>query len=431
MKQMGILLGLAMVLAAQGVAAAERRAESPSAVATVSAEEFAEMKADMQTLMDRFEALAAENAQLRQQQQGTAEQVVAIRGGQEAASWAERIKISGDFRYRYQNDDVAATVDNGGEGATRNRQRIRARPAIIAQLPSRVEVGFGLATGSDDPVSTNQTLGGGGSSKPINLDLAYMDWTAVDGLHLVAGKFKNALVRAGDNGLLWDSDWRPEGLQVVYDNGGLLFGTALGTWLESDSSKDSEFAYGLQGGVRLDVLGAKLKAGLGYYQVDVAGRECVFDDGDCFGNTVNLDGTYAYDFHEIEGFAELGFEVLGLPANVFANLVRNTEADEFDTGYAVGFSLGKAKKRGSWEVGYLYQDLEADAVLGVVTDSDFAGGGTDSKGHKIGATYATTDATNIQLTYFMTERQDSQGTLNNGVAFDVDTLQLDFNFKVK
>ena len=109
----------------------------------------------------------------------------------------------------------------------------------------------------------------------------------------------------------------------------------------------------------------------------------------------------------------------------------NDSADDNDTGYAVGGRLGKASARGTWQASYLWQDLEADAVIGLTTDSDFAGGGTDSKGHKIGAAYALTDKSKVKLTYFLTERQDTNGIENGGDNFDIDTLQLDFEFKYK
>ena len=55
-------------------------------------------------------------------------------------------------------------------------------PALVAKPTDTTEVGLGMATGGDDPVSTNQTLGGGGSTKDVRLDLAYAD---LDG----AGKY--------------------------------------------------------------------------------------------------------------------------------------------------------------------------------------------------------------------------------------------------
>ena len=87
-------------------------------------------------------------------------------------SWAEKIKWKGDFRYRYEDIEEDGKDD-------RDRNRIRARPALVAKTSDTTEVGFGLATGGDDPVSTNQTLGGGGSTKDVRLDLAYATWTGL------------------------------------------------------------------------------------------------------------------------------------------------------------------------------------------------------------------------------------------------------------
>ncbi len=435
MKLSGMILLTAAALASQTALGASGRAQTRSVapVTTVSVEEFNAMRNDLATLAERVETLAIENAKLRESQKDSEHAVAEVKEAQKASSWSERIKVKGDFRYRYQNDSVDLA-----NRSDRNRQRVRARPAIIATLPSDVEVGFGLATGSDDPVSTNQTLGGAGSSKGINLDLAYFDWQAIDGLHLVGGKFKNEFVRAGGNGLLWDSDWRPEGFQVLYEQG-MFFANGLANWMAADNSRGGgeSLTWGVQTGVNVPAGPAKIKAGLSYYDIPTKGRSCFFEADDCFGNTGIADPgnpgdfLYAFDYKEIEGFAEVAFKAFGLPSQLFANYVKNDAASGNDTGYAVGAKLGKAKKQGSWEIGYLYEDLEADAVLGLLTDSDFAGGGTDSKGHKVSGGYAFTDASKVKLTYFMTERQDSNGVENGGQPYDVDTLQLDFSWKYK
>jgi hypothetical protein len=42
---------------------------------------------------------------------------------------------------------------------------------------------------------------------------------------------------------------------------------------------------------------------------------------------------------------------------------------------------------GQWQVGATYRDIEKDAVYGAHNDSDFSGGGTDSKGYYVKAKY--------------------------------------------
>jgi len=334
--------------------------------------------------------------------------------------WTSRIKWKGDFRYRYENFDVEGKDD-------RNRSRIRARAGLEARISDDMKVGLGMASGGDDPVSTNQTLGGGGSTKGLQLDLAYFQYTGWNNFEVVGGKFKNLLHRAGKNGLLWDGDWNPEGTGIRYDNG-TFFASGLGTWLESDSRNfNDEFSYGVQAGVKMP-LGDNMKftAGVGYFKFDAAGKGSFYgDDDDFFGNSFNpVTNTYIYDYHEIEAFAELSFDLAGQPVTIFGDYVVNTDADEDDSAYALGFTYGKASGPGTWDFGLVYQELEADAVFGLLTDSDFGGGGTNADGFIVKGKYAFHKKWSANLTYFINETD-----INTNNPQDFNRLQMDLSFK--
>jgi len=336
-----------------------------------------------------------------------------------AVAWAERLRWSGDFRYRYENIGIEGQDD-------RNRNRIRARAHLEADVSDTVQIGLGLATGGEDPVSTNQTLGGGGSSKPISLDLAYFEWTGLANTTVVGGKFKQQQHSAGNAGLLWDNDWRPEGTSVRYDNGD-FFAVGLGTFIESDSNKSQrEFSYGLQAGVNLPLADQlNLTLGAGYYRFDSAGKSSFFGDGDFFGNSFDpLSNSYLYNYHELEGFAEIGLELFDRPALLFADYVQNLDVDDNNSGYAFGMRYNLAKRKGSWELNYAYKKLEADAVLGLLTDSDFGLGGTNNQGSMFGGAYAVHDNWNFRLTYYLV-----QTDIDTESDRDIDRLQLDLQFK--
>jgi len=338
-----------------------------------------------------------------------------------AVSWAERMRGSGDFRYRYENIDIEGQDD-------RKRNRIRARVLLQADVSDTVEVGLGLATGGEDPVSTNQTLGGGGSSKPLSLDLAYFEWTGLKNTVLLGGKFKQQQHRAGNFGLIWDDDWRPEGTSLRYDNG-RFFAVGLGTWIESDSSSSQqEFSYGIQAGITVPLSHeVSLTLGTGYYHFDTAGKSSFFGDEDFFGNSFDpVTGTYLYDYRETEGFVELGLDLFDRPTLLFANYVQNLEVDENDSGYAFGINYNEARKKGSWEIRMAYKKLEADAVLGLLTDSDFGNGGTNNKGVVASGAYAMHDNWNFRMTYFI-----NQIDIDDADQRDLNKLQLDLQFKYK
>lgn len=406
---------------------------SPLAMAAVSDAEFQALKDSIAVLTQQLAAMEQELAAERAAgAPPAAPAAVAVAPAAPAAgpAWSDTIAWQGDFRYRYENIDEQDKDE-------RNRSRIRARAGLVAKLQPDLETGFGLATGTDgDPVSTNQTLGGGGSRKDIYLDLAYFRKGLMPGLNMTGGKFRNFLYRPGRHQMLWDSDWNPEGLGLVYQ-GETFFANALGSWLDGDSADGSQFAWGGQAGVRLPFGdAARLTAGIGYYDIDTQGESITFvvdDKLKYFGNSYICsppdssdpdDCVYASSYRELEGFAELGFELGSVPASVFVDYVRNGAADANDTGYAAGFTVGQVKGRGSWELSYAYQDLEADAVIGLLTDSDFGGGGTDTRGHLLRGTWGLGDKWNLGLTYFLNEIGRDAGNER-----DYDRAQVDLNFR--
>ena len=398
---------------------------SLQARAAVSDKDFASLKADLMLLLDRVNSLETENAKLLASNDQVVEDIKKQTKSSSAGSWEEDIRWEGDFRYRYEGIQVE-------DQENRERNRIRGRIALIADLPQDVEVGFGLATGGDDPVSTNQTLGGGGSTKQVRLNLAYFNWSATDKVNLVAGKFKNIWARPDKNELIWDSDYNPEGFALTYNSGKFFANSGL-NWLESDTGKgNSRFTWGLQSGFTTNIGDNILTTGIGYFDIPTAGREIFFgDNGDFFGNSftcvdpVNLtDCTYDNNYEEVEVFAEFKTHLGEMPVVLFGDYAKNVDADEFDTAWAAGIKLGKASNSGTWEVAYRYQDLEADSLFGLLVNSDFGGGGTDSKGHIFKGSYSLNKKWKLALTYFLNKRNGNQGTEE-----DYDRIQIDTKFK--
>ena len=415
---------------------------------------------------DRIGAQQGESKSAATDEIDTTERIAANTARLDKLSWAERVRLNGDFLYRYQLDegkDLFDVGDSAEPNTSRNRQRVRAHLAVIANLPKNIEVGLGFATGGDSPVSTVQTLGGSGSSKSIQLDLAYFDWSFNNHFNVAMGKFRNSFYRPGGNGLFWDSDWRPEGFDLRYGDD-LFYVNTLGTWFEGDSNKDaSKFIYGLQAGFTPKLGHIKFNLGAGYWDIKTEGENC-FDSPSksggggtgrgCFGNTaIDAQGglvaggtpaIYFMDITPLELYASVDFDTQ-LPWGVFVDFAKNTSAravpggpsqgKKLDTAYAIGTSLGRGKQTGEWQFKLSYQDVEADSVLGLLTDSNFGGGGTDSKGFKLSGKYMMTDQASVGFTYYHTERQDSNGVENGSPAisnpFDRNTLQINVLFKAK
>ena len=413
---------------------------TPAAFAAVSDEDFAELREQLAAVSVRLDQLEAENAELRAARDPVDAEVSKVETSvagipASSASWADRIKFDGDFRYRYER------IEQEGSD-TRRRNRIRARTNVKAQVDDRTEIGFGLATGGDDPVSTNQTLGSGGSSKNIALNLAYADWEAIDGLHLIAGKFKSPLLRVGGQQLTWDSDWTPEGVALKYKRDWFFVNT-LGTFLEGDSRKSNDnFSWGGQIDASTTIGNVGLTGGIGYYSIPTKGETTTFGDptdpDDFFGNTAveagglacgttaDVECVYLYDYKLTQAFAEASFEIGEWPALVFFEYINNSDASDHNTGWALGTRIGRARDRGQMEFNYYYADKQADSMLGMLTDSDFGGGGSDAKGHRLHFTYGMSKSWAIGAQYFINEVDVASGSKS-----DYDRLMIDLQWKWK
>ena len=411
------------------------------------ADEISELKAQLAEqqklllqMQHRIEQLEADqaNQQLRiEEQVAKAVDQKEISAVPDSLGWAEKIQFSGDLRLRHE------TINEEGK-ETRNRERARFRLGMNAEVNDEVDVGLRLASGSADPVSTNQTLGNGFSSKDIWLDLFYVDYhpASVPGLNVIGGKMKNPFYRVGGSQLIWDSDLNPEGLAAKYaipfgDNDALHVSGGAFVVGERKTDADSSL-WGTQGYLKHTFEDKSyLLGGLGVYCYgNLKGYPTVFDEQDGFGNTtIELTPDdpattccneevlgYAGNYRVTELFGEYGFRAGGMPVAVFGDFVKNNVAPTSqDSGWLAGLKLNKAKKAGSWELSYDYRDLEADAVLGVFSDSDFIGGGTGGKGHKFGAKYQIADNLQGALTYFLSEIDADDK--------DYDRFQADLIFK--
>lgn len=350
-----------------------------------------------------------------------------------ASDWTDNVKVKGDLRYRHELIDVQ-------NKDARNRQRLRARISIEGKVSDMATIYFGLASGSSDPVSTNQTFTDAFSTKSIGLDLAYFEIRSKSfpGFTLDAGKMKNPFFRPGSTQLIWDSDLNPEGGALSFKhsaNENVSFdAVGSGLWVvERSAAKDSWIAAG-QARINFKTTDKKTDFVLGgsYFDyVNAQGYQFFYDMSNPFGNSYRYDTTasgdsikvYDTDYHILELFAQATHHFNEIPVTVYGDYANNTAADSNKTGWLVGVTIGHAKKPGSWDLSYNYRKVEPDAVVGIFNDSDFRNGGTDGKGHKFAGNLAVADNMSVGATYFI----NTMGLQGSGTDFN--RLQLDLQLK--
>ena len=118
-----------------------------------------------------------------------------------------------------------------------------------------------------------------------------------------------------------------------------------------------------------------------YYTVHNAGRHRLsFTSAARTATRRTPTGRCCYDFNVWEAQAELNITIGKLPLQAYVDYAENTDPDDLNTAYSVGFLLGKASNDRTWEFGAGYQSIEKDALFGQFVDSDFGAGKTDADG---------------------------------------------------
>jgi len=312
-------------------------------------------------------------------------------------SWAEKIKIKGDMRFRYENE----TVDNQNE---EDRLRIRARIGAYADVNDTTKAGIRLATSTGSATSTNQSLETEWKHQPIGIDLAYIDWApeALGGnTNFIFGKMKQPWIKVND--LVWDGDTNPEGAAVTSEFAfdGFKVIPSAGYYVLNDRGNDSldddEYLLHAQVAATFGKKG-KTKVGVSYFGYE---------------NSVN---TVSNEERMYEFFGEA--PIPGTPLTFFGSYVHNTNAEaanDDDNAY----SLGAKAKFGSWKASYEYRDNGVNATNGNFDNSDFA---NDSKGSIIKAGYKIDKNFSLGATLFLLDA-------NNNAYDDTELLQIDLKTK--
>lgn len=331
------------------------------------------------------------------------------------SSWVDKVKVSGDLRYRHENR-VVGNVDDAKEFHT-----IRARLNIKSAINDDIDARFQLAHGGSKATSNNETLSDAAVDDGVVFSKAFFEWRWTQWLNLWAGKMTNPAFRPKSD-LLYDADYTPEGLTL---NLNLPLGESLSLfshlshhWLDERTLSDDGTSTDVTmagGQVGLASKGSlPFQFALGYYTyLNLKNTQHLSKDSDVTSNNRNttyedpIDNTitrYTYDFNLINIGGKLTLPLGGLPLTLNADYVMNSDPEENNVGYLVGFQLGKGKKKGQWAVIYHYKHLERDATLDILTDGDFIGGGVGGRGHKVRLNYILLDKTRISAVYYGDDR---------------------------
>ncbi len=356
--------------------------------------------------------------------------------------WVRGIRFNGDLRLRL---DSIQSLGPSNTVPDRNRYRYRVRFGPTIDLFDNWEVGITL-TSSDpdatdvgklgqagDPISQNASFKDNGGKKFVFFDKVFARWTPVKSADWLAvstiGKMENPFHFPST--MLFDKDYTPEGFSQEFMhrfNKEQSVKLTLGGFALDEIPASNNDPVLLAAQLRWDAKwNDRLSTTLGVAGLSIMGTKNlttgnVPDIGQ--GNTRNAAGVLQGRFNDfyVDGgvtwkASDIPFYQGQFPITVSGDYLHNVTQTRDNIGYSAGLQLGKAGKKGQWEVNYRWTDLQANAWYEELAESDFGafyaaaptGGvagyrsGTNVRGHWVKGTYAFNDAINFSVAYFLTE----------------------------
>ncbi|MEM6885850.1 MAG: putative porin [Verrucomicrobiota bacterium] len=343
------------------------------------------------------------------------------------------VKLYGDIRLRYQWDDA-----NGGGTVDDERQRLRYRMRIGAdyQFADNFRAGMRFETGAGNN-TTNNTFGDGGNGPfddtgdALLVGLAYLTYEnddifgsgLVDNVEITLGKMKNQFMI---DGAFWDSDINPEGAYQAVSWDGVFvdnFDITLRTAQYIMTGDDREGGARNRGDGRDKWHGmykAQMQMDYEYSNKSKFSVAPMFLYADGLPSSIDFRGPGAAPlaagtFNRQHTYTvlmlpmEYKFKAFGQSNKLKATYGVNLSAEDGDNGgngqfAQIGYKIGSAKKKGSWQIDTDFRYLEEDSMPNYIVNSNFYSPGgnqrTGAYGYMVSARYALTDNITVTGTWF-------------------------------
>jgi polyhydroxyalkanoate synthesis regulator phasin len=393
-------------------------------------------------------------------------------GKLDISSSVTKLKISGDARVRYQNDNEQANPAGAAGDKDRNRYRYRIRFGVLADLGAKWSAGFRIETASG-ATSTNADLGGGTDNFDKTGDVVYFgqafinykdtDILGADAVDLRFGKLPHKFFNPGVNGFWIDSDINFEGLaqELVYSDVGLKDSTLslrAGEFVLNNNAANAGVTSGAT--VNNTVEPSMLLMAQAEYATKTwkaAPTIVAFAAPSAHDRSANTPAAQASDtavYTDLATFLlpfEYTFNVGSKPLAVYATYGHNFQGDErayrlasavtpvqkaaVDPDseiYNFGVRYGENKFAGDYQLTAEYRHIGNGSYSSLLLDSDFNGGLLNGEGFILSGAYSWTPAITSTVTYFnsfnIEENRPAGASRGNGFG-EAHVLQVDLSAK--
>ncbi len=341
--------------------------------------------------------------------------VLALIAGFSASAQTEiKTSLFGDIRVRHEANEEEDASSNGINGKDNyDHLRLRARLGVKAQFNDNLTSEFRLATG-EGGTSTNQTFSGT-RNYDFRLDRAYLKYALNEFSFIRVGRTDNPLVLVGENNMLFDSDLNLDGASVSYTHKTELMSYQL-ILAHSILREYSNSAGTVDSKLNSAELAIRYSGEVQSLMVTIA--EHMFSNLKSTAAIVNFlgnsssgagaAGRYDYNYDVTAIGLEYGYKA-SIPVTLFVEAANNNKASEKDAALIYGVRLNKVKKQGDWSLSVDSREIESDATLASLTDSDSMLGGTNGRSINTSIAYGLDDNSNLMATYYMGEKNIATG----------------------
>jgi polyhydroxyalkanoate synthesis regulator phasin len=398
-------------------------------------------------------------------------------GKLDISSSITKLKISGDARVRYQNDNEQANPAGAAGDRDVNRYRYRIRFGVLADLGPNWSAGFRLETASG-ATSTNADFGAATDNfdkvgDTVYFGQAYLNFRdtevlGADALDLRFGKLPHKFFNPGINGFWIDSDINFEGLaqELVYNNLGLkdsILSVRAGQFVLNNNAANSSVSSGPA--VNNTVEPSLLLVGQAEYTAKVsmttswkvapaivafaapsshdrsantaaaqASDTAVYND--LATVLIPFEYTMALGEKPISFYATYGYNLFGDDrAYRLAQALTPLEQRAVDADanlFNLGVRFGENRFAGDYLLTAEYRHIGNGSFSSLLLDSDFNGGLLNGEGFILHGAYSWTPAIVSTVTYFnsfnIEEQRPAGASRGNGFG-EAHVLQIDLSAK--
>jgi hypothetical protein len=434
---------LSVALPAGAAMTTEQRLRALENLVHEQQEEIKQLKGELRQQKAIGNATQQQAERAEEQSKATEKKAVAS-----VPEWVSKFTPFGDIRIRQEGfyNQPTSKKSGGSPVHARNRTRYRWRLGLKYAYSDELSATIRLASGNpDDPISTNETLGGNFTRKNVNLDWAYLTvapgktFGIRPGLFTVnAGKFPNPMFRVGE--MVFDDDLSPEGfnetIQILEQPIGALDQVKLHaqqwTFNEVANAQDG-WMFGGQVNPTAHFGDLQLEGGVAQYwwlnpdsiataknsNSQLVQTNSVFTNSD--GDITGYVG--AFNETDVALAATIPNAAGAMPLKFFTEYVYNWDSPDSDAhGAQGGVRLGNPKERGDWAASLLYEYLERNAVVSDFAWSDFGNGGTNLQGPVVALDYQLFKPLTLTARTYFTKFIDTPVDTNNRMQV---RLQLD------